>query len=179
MADVWDRSFYIHIGTFLHQILCWAHRKRGAVCFCTCIDMMPCLILCEGHSLRAAHLLCRRIDRFLHPALCWAHKYGILQTCLEEHRKVAQLSEFCFVWFWFCTPTLVFLHGKKQHPIHTLRHFRNKYKSKEKQCSLMLEIKKNNQPLKSTLIISSLGKSKYGTTINPLSKTTYQNLQGE
>lgn len=43
----------------------------------------------------------------------------------------------------------------------------------------MLEIKKNNQPLKSTLIISSLGKSKYGTTINPLSKTTYQNLQGE
>lgn len=79
--DVWDRSFYIHTGTFLHQILCWAHRKWGAVCFCTCTDMMPCLILCESHSLRAAHLLCRHTDRFLHPALCWAHKYGILQTC--------------------------------------------------------------------------------------------------
>lgn len=81
VADVWDRSFYIHTGTSLHQILCWVHRKQGEVCFCTCTDTMLCLILCEVHSLRAACLLCRHIDRFLHPALCLVHKYGIHQMC--------------------------------------------------------------------------------------------------
>lgn len=86
-ADVSDRSFYIHTGTYLHRIPCWAHRKRGEVCFCTGTDTMICLIPCEVHSSRAARLLCRRIGRFLHPALCLVHKYGILQTRLEIQQR--------------------------------------------------------------------------------------------
>lgn len=87
VADVQDRSFYIHTGTCLHQIPCWVHRKWGEVCFCTCTDMTICLILCEDHSLKAAHLLCRHIDTFLHPALCLVRKYGILQMCLEIQQR--------------------------------------------------------------------------------------------
>lgn len=136
--DVWDRSFYIHTGTFLHQILCWAHRKWGAVCFCTCTDMMPCLILCESHSLRAAHLLCRHTDRFLHPALCWAHKYGILQTCLEMQQRSCTIIRI------LSSPTLLFLREKTTSNSYFSRYFRNKYKSKDQQWSVILQIKTNN-----------------------------------
>lgn len=136
VADVWDRSFYIHTGTSLHQILCWVHRKQGEVCFCTCTDTMLCLILCEVHSLRAACLLCRHIDRFLHPALCLVHKYGIHQMCLEIQQRSYTSIRILF------HPIPIFLSAEMIENSYLSRCLENKHKSEDRQHYVIPLIKK-------------------------------------
>lgn len=132
---------------------------------------MICPILCEAHSSRAAHLLCRHIDRFLHPALCSVHKYGILQMCLQKQQRNHTITRI------LCLLSHLFLWEEMRKSIPFMVFQKQVCVKRQATTSRSIDTEKDTNKYDYSSL--SLGESKHRTTLNPLRKSAYQNLQGE
>lgn len=102
----------------------------------------------------------------------------VRSTNMESFRCVYKSSREITLLPEFCVYSHTYFYGKKWANPNLLRCFENKCVSKDRQQPAVVLIQKKIQIITTTSSLS-LGESKHRTTLNPLRKSAYQNLQGE